>query len=99
MQINKTFMDALTGLRNLSNAIGTLDIPMKADKPGTLKQKKKTQKGAKHVVNPVFLGRNVLKVTHAKYRSTHRGATKVVPNYLKPSPKPRARNVGVRNVS
>lgn len=102
MQINKTFMDATSGLRQIGTALAVMqamDIPMKADKPGIQKEKKKTQKGAVHTVGSVFLGRKILKFTHAEYRQKHVGAVKVTPNYRKPSPKPKARNVGVRNGS
>lgn len=73
--------DSVKAMRGLSDAFKqfaathTKDVPKKADKPGTLKGKKKTQKGAIHKVNPTFHSRQILAVTPAQYRRRHMSNT------------------------
>jgi hypothetical protein len=69
-----------------------MGVSKKADKPGTRKSKKKTQKGAIHVVNPTFKSRQLLAMTPAYYRKSHKGQVVIVPNYLQPHPAPKWRN-------
>lgn len=94
--VRNRVMNAAANMRGLLSALNRIavgsGVEKKADKPARKKEKKKTQPGAKHVVNPVFLGRRVLAMSPAVYRRMHRGAVKTVPNYLTPSPKPKWRN-------
>ena len=66
------------------------------------KKSGKTRRGASHKQGLVFLGRKIFKMTPAQYRRAHRGRLtqikdgkkiKLVPNFMKPSPSPKARNV------
>lgn len=95
---------ATTSIRELGTIFSRLStsIPKKADKPGTKKQTKKTQKGATHKVNPVFRGRTVFRIPRkiigdrkfspALYRYFHMGIVTRTPNYKLPHPAPQGRN-------
>lgn len=93
----KKMMDvARSQMRGMIDALNRIamnsGVSKRADKPGTRKDKKKTQRGATHVVNPTFKSRQILALTPALYRSMHRGKVTITPNYLKPHPAPRWRN-------
>jgi hypothetical protein len=59
------------------------------------KRVKSTKKGATHKIGESFKPRQILAMTPAFYRHNHRGVVKIVPNYLKPHPAPRGRNVWI----
>lgn len=101
MDTNK-FQKAIDGIRGMATAFEKLGkamakatagaVPMKADKPGEKKERKKTQKGATHVVNPVFRARKISRLTPAQYRAKHAGVVRIVPSYLLPHAPPKWRN-------
>lgn len=81
----KKLFSAIDNLRQIPSALERVNamliklstsVPMKADKLGMKKEKKKTQKGAKHKQGRVFLGRQILPVTPAAYRRMHMGVKK-----------------------
>lgn len=92
MNLQNKLMDAIAGMRNLARFERAMGVSKKSDKPGTRKSKKKTQKGAIHVVNPTFKARQILAMTPAYYRKSHKGQVVMVPNYLQPHPAPKWRN-------
>lgn len=67
-------------------------VDRRADKPGTHREKKKTQPGAKHNVNPVFKPIQIIAMPPSMYRRMHKGVVTITPNYLKPHPQPKWRN-------
>ena len=62
--------DLEEAFRNLTSV---LPAPKKIAKEKEIKEKKKTQKGATHEVNPVFRSRKLSKLTPAQYRRQHVG--------------------------
>ena len=83
--------DAISGMRGALAPMGNL-VPMKADKPGEKKEKKKTKKGAVHTVGLKFRVRKLASVKPAQYRRLHLGVVTIEPNYKKPHAAPRWRN-------
>lgn len=81
MNTNSKFQDAINSMRNLGSAFEQLTeklkevstVPMMADKPGVLREKKKTKKGAKHISNPSFRPRHIMVISPADYRRRHMG--------------------------
>ena len=75
--MNSQFKMPQLSIRGLQDAFkqltSALPVPKKAAKEEDVKEKKKTQKGAIHKVNPVFRSRRVSKLTPAQYRHQHVG--------------------------
>lgn len=89
MNANQMLLDAIAGMRQLAQFERDLGLGKQKTYGG---DKKKTQPGATHKVNPVFKPRQIYAMPPSMFRRMHKGVVKIVPNYLKPSPAPRWRN-------
>lgn len=92
----KSLTEMIAALSGLANAFKRF---------GAVQRRKsgKTRRGAKHILGRVFKSVKIFQMTPAEYRRQHLGRltkvssngkkTKFVPNYKKPHPEPRGRNL------